>query len=338
MMVGSMRSVGIWGLGKGLPERVMTNQDWEELVDTSDEWIQARTGIKERRIVGADQVTSDLAFEAARAALEDAEVTPEELDLIIVATVTPDMLFPATACLLQDRLGAKKAGAFDLEAGCTGFVYGLVVGQQFIATGAAEKVLVIGAETLSKIMDWEDRATCVLFGDGAGAAVLGPCRTGTGILSSCLGSDGSGGDVLKMPAGGSLHPASAQTVANGMHFLQMNGREVFKFAVRAMKNSAEVACERAGLDLDAIDCYIPHQANSRIITASAGRLGIPIGKVFVNLSDYGNTSSASIPIAMVEAAESNAFGPNDHVLLVGFGAGLTWGALVVKWLDKDDRR
>ena len=334
---GVLRASGIWGVGSSVPERVLTNADLEQMVDTSDEWIQSRTGIQRRRIAADDQAASDLALEASRIALDRAGVSAEELDLVIVATVTPDMAFPATACIVADRLGNNSAAAFDLEAGCTGFVYALTVGSQMIATGAFNRVLVVGSEILSCITDWEDRASCVLFGDAAGAAVLGPALPGTGILSHVLGSDGSGGDVLYMPAGGSRLPATEETVASRQHFLKMKGGEVFKFAVRAMARSASEAAARAGLEPSDIDCYIPHQANNRIITASASRLGIPLEKVVMNIHEYGNTSSASIPLALAEAWENGRIEPGDHVLLVGFGAGLTWGATVMKWMSDEER-
>ncbi len=333
----SIRGAGIWGVGRAVPERILTNADLEEMVDTSDEWIVTRTGIKRRRIAAQDEATSDLAYKAALIAMERSEVEATDIDMVIVATVTPDMLFPATGCLLADRLGTNKAAAFDVEAGCTGFVYALVMAAQLVATGAYSRILVVGSEVLSRITDWEDRSSCVLFGDAAGAAIVGPCTPGTGILSQVLGSDGSGGDVLQMPAGGSRLPASEETVREDLHTIQMKGSEVFKFAVRAMADSATEAAARAGLCADDIDCYIPHQANIRIITSSAKRLGIPMEKVFVNLEEYGNTSSASIPLALAEAWEQGHIAAGDNVLLVGFGAGLTWGATAIRWLHESDR-
>ncbi len=333
----NIRGAGIWGVGHAVPDRVLTNADLEEMVDTSDEWIVTRTGIKRRRIVAEDEATSDLAYEAALSAMERSGVDATDIDMVIVATVTPDMPFPATACLLADRLGTQHAAAFDVEAGCTGFVYALVIAAQMVAARAYNRVLVVGSETLTRITNWEDRSSCVLFGDAAGAAIVGPCSPGTGILSQVLGSDGSGGDVLKMPAGGSRMVASEETVRENLHTISMKGSEVFKFAVRAMADSASEAAARAGLRVEDIDCYIPHQANIRIIASSAKRLGIPMDKVFVNLEEYGNTSSASIPLALAEAWEQGRIKPGDDVLLVGFGAGLTWGATAIRWLDESDR-
>lgn len=325
------KSVGIIGIGSYVPEKILTNKDLEKIVETSDEWIVDRTGIKERRIAEANIATSDLAASAAEKALIDAGVTADEIDLIIVATATPDMLFPSTACLVQDKIKASKAAAFDLSAGCSGFAYALVVGSQFIQTGLYKKVLIVGAETLSKIIDWTDRNTCVLFGDGAGAVVLGEVPAGYGILGSDLGSDGSGGELLKVPAGGSRQPATIESVNNRQHFLQMSGSDVFKFAVRVMGETAMKALDRAGLSNEDIDCLIPHQANNRIIQSAAKRLKVPMEKVVVNVDKYGNTSSASIPLAMDEALRNNTLKNGDIVVLVGFGAGLTWASCVMKW-------
>lgn len=324
-------AAGIAGLGVAIPERVVTNYDLQELVDTSDEWIRTRTGIRERRIAASKQATSDLAVEAARKALEDAGTTPEEVDLIIVATNTPDMLLPATSCLVQDRLGAKKAGAFDLLAGCTGFIYALSVGQQYIAAGAMETVLVIGAETLSRIINWQDRSTCVLFGDGAGAAVLKKVSPGRGIIATRLGADGSGGEHLYIPAGGSRLPASEHTVRQGLHYVHMNGREVFKFAVKVMGEGAMEVLNMAGIDPGHVDYFIPHQANIRIIEAAAKRAGIDMERVLVNVDRYGNTSTASIPLVLYEAVQEGKIRDGHNIVMVGFGAGLTWAALVMKW-------
>ncbi len=331
------RNAGIWGLGRFIPERVLTNRDLETMVDTTDEWIVTRTGISERRIADDDVATSDMTLAATRGALDQAGLTGADVDMIIVATVTPDMSFPATACLLQDALGAEGAAAFDLQVGCTGFVYGLAVAEQFVASGQADFVVVAAGDILSRITDWEDRATCVLFGDAAGAAVVGPCRPGTGILSTYLGSDGSGADHLKMPGGGSRHPSTAETVADRLHYLHMNGREVFKFAVRAMGRSAHEVVSRAGLSFSDIDCYIPHQANRRIIDASAARLGIPMEKVYINLDRFGNTSAATVPTALSEAWEQGVVSPGDHVLAVTFGAGLSWASAAIKMLKEKDR-
>ncbi|OPX81010.1 MAG: 3-oxoacyl-(acyl-carrier-protein) synthase 3 [Pelotomaculum sp. PtaB.Bin013] len=325
-------NAGILGIGTYVPERILTNTELEKMVDTSDEWIRSRSGICERRIAGPEQATSDLASNAARRALADAGTAPEEIDLVICATDTADMIFPATACLVQDRIGVKKkAGAFDLAAGCTGFIYALTVGSQFIVAGACRRVLVIGAETMSRVIDWEDRSTCVLFGDGAGAVVLGPVSAGEGILATKLYSDGSGGPHLLLPAGGSRRPASSDTLNSRLHYLQMNGREVFKFAVRVMGEAAEEVIAEAGLNKSDVDFFIPHQANVRIIEPAARRLGVPMEKVMVNVDRYGNTSTASIPLALEEAVRGGRINKGDHVVVVGFGAGLTWGAVVIKW-------
>ncbi len=328
-----VRNVGIIGTGSYVPEKILTNKDLENMMDTSDEWITTRTGIKERRIAREDESTSDMSYEAALKALEDAGVKPEELDLIIVASVTPDMAFPATACLIQDRLGAKKAGAFDLEAGCSGFVYGLSVGWQFVATGLYDKVLVVGAETLSRIINWDDRNTAVLFGDGAGAAVLAPVDE-PGILSCELGSRGDGGELLKMEAGGSRTPASLDTVKQKKHSIYMAGNEVYKFAVRIMGEASLRVIEKAGLSKEDIDYFIPHQANIRIIDSARKRLGLPKEKVFVNLDKYGNTSSASVAIALDEAVKENKISKGDNIVLVSFGAGLTWAAMALRWIKE----
>lgn len=331
-----IKDVGIIGLGTYLPEKIMTNKDLENIVDTSDEWIVSRTGIRERRIASTDMATSDLATRAAEKALIDAGITADEIDLIIVATATPDMSFPSTACLVQANLKASNAAAFDLAAGCSGFVYGIVTGSQFIKAGLYKKVLVIGAETLSKILDWTDRNTCVLFGDGAGAAVLAETESGYGIIGAQLGADGSGGDLLKLPAGGSRNPASAETVTQRMHFVHMNGNEVFKFAVKIMGEAAINALEQAGLSANDVDCLIPHQANNRIIQSAAKRLKLPMDKVIVNVDKYGNTSAASIPIALEEAVHGGKIKQGDIVVLVGFGAGLTWASAVIKWGKEAD--
>ncbi|MDD4601378.1 3-oxoacyl-[acyl-carrier-protein] synthase 3 [bioreactor metagenome] len=327
----SGKSVGILGIGSYVPEKVITNAELEKMVDTSDAWIVERTGIKERHVAGDGEATSDLATKAAERALLDAGVKAEELDLIIVATVTPDMVFPSVACLVQDNLKACKAAAFDLTAVCSGFIYGLVVGSSFIKSGTYKKVLVIGAETLSKITDWTDRNTAILFGDGAGAVVLGETLPGHGILGVHLGSDGSGGDLLKVAAGGSRQPTSEKTIADRAHFIQMDGKEVFKFAVKVMGEAASKALEAANISPKEIACLVPHQANLRIIQSAAKRLGLPMDKVVVNVDKYGNTSAASIPIALDEGVKSGRIKNGDVVVIVGFGGGLTWGAGVIKW-------
>ena len=325
----SVRNVGIIGIGSYTPPKVVTNSDLEKMVDTSDEWIVTRTGIKERRIAESDVATSDLSFEAAKMALASANLSPKDIDLIIVATVTPDMLFPATACILQDKLGAECPG-FDLSAGCSGLIYALSVGAQFVANGTYNNVLVVGAEVLSKITDWQDRSTCVLFGDGASAIVLGPVERG-GFRSFVLGADGSGGKLLELPAGGSRLPASYDTVSQRLHYIKMNGREVFKFAVKIMGEAALEAIEKAGLTPSDIDLFIPHQANIRIIESAAERLKLSMDRVFINLDRYGNTSSASVGIALHEALLSGRIREGNRVVMVGFGAGLTWGACVLEW-------
>jgi len=330
------RAVGIIGIGTYVPEKIMTNKDLESIVETSDEWITDRTGIRERRIAGQGEATSDLAIKAARKAIADAGITAEEIDLIIVATATPDMVFPSVACLVQADIKAARAGAFDLSAGCSGFVYGLVTGSQFIKTGLYKKVLVIGAETLSTILDWSDRNTCVLFGDGAGAVVLSETTAGYGILGANLGADGSGGDLLKLPAGGSRNPATADTISQKMHFVQMNGNEVFKFAVKIVGETAFKALEDAGLSAGDVDCLVPHQANIRIIQSAAKRLKLPLDKVVINIDKYGNTSAASIPIALDEAVHSGKIKKGDTIVLIGFGAGLTWASAVIKWCKGAD--
>ncbi|MDH7576813.1 MAG: beta-ketoacyl-ACP synthase III [Bacillota bacterium] len=325
------RGVLITGLSKHLPDRKLTNADLEKMVETTDEWIASRTGIKERRIAAPDEPSSSLALKAAQKALLQAKIEPEQIDLIIVATVTPDMFFPSTACLIQAGLGAKRAAAFDIEAACPGFIYACAVGSQFIATGMYDCVLVVGVDTLSKIINWKDRNTCVLFGDGAGAAILRPGPAQDGFLSFVLGADGSGENFLKIPAGGSRYPASADTIANQLHTIHMHGNEVFKFAVRAMPEAALESLDRAGLKADQVDLLIPHQANLRIIEAARKRIGLPPEKIFVNLEKYGNTSAASIPVALTEAVEEGRIKEGSIVVLTAFGAGFTWAACTLRW-------
>ena len=325
------RYAHIVGWGMSLPERVMTNDDWAQLVDTSDEWIRSRTGIAERRIASEGETTLTLSVEAARDALDVAKLSPAQLDLIIVATVTPEHLFPATACLVQDNLGAVNAGAFDLSAGCSGFVYALSLAADSIRAGTCRHVLVIGSETLSRIVDWSDRQTCVLFGDGAGAVVVSGSDMPGGILSSALGSDGSGGDYLIVPAGGSKLPASHQTVEEGLHYTRMNGREVFRFASRTMDRAARLVCNKASVPMDDVKLFVPHQANIRIIKSAARSLKLEDDRVITNLDRYGNTSAASIPIALCEAIADGRVHRGDYLVLVGFGAGLTWGAIALQW-------
>ena len=325
------RSVHIVGTGSYVPDRVLTNADLEKMVDTTDEWITTRSGIKERRIAPDYMCTSDMGAEAARRAMDQAGVREDEIELIICATITPDMPFPATACLIQQKLGAKRAAAFDMEAACSGFLYGLEIGQQFIMSGTYNTVLVIGAEKLSTIVDWEDRNTCVLFGDGAGAAVLHSRGEEHGILATCMGADGSQADILLMPAGGAKYPASKESVSAGMHHLKMAGKEVFKNAVTAMQLAAEEALRKCNLTIADIKCVIPHQANIRILEAMAYRLGAPMEKVYVNLHRYGNVSAASVAIALDEAAREGRFQRGDLILLVVFGSGLTWASCVIQW-------
>ncbi|MBB6677169.1 ketoacyl-ACP synthase III [Cohnella lubricantis] len=323
--------VGVLGTGKYSPERRLTNQELETMVETNDEWIVTRTGIRERRIAAADQATSDLAYEASVQALKAAGITADQLDLIVVCTITPDMFFPSTACLVQEKLGAKNAAAYDLSAACSGFIYGLANASGFIAMGTYKYVLVVGAETLSRITDYTDRNTCILFGDGAGAVVLGQVPEGRGFQSFKLGADGSGGDLINIPGGGSRLPSTAETVAEGKHYLYMNGRDVYKFAVRIMGGAAEEALEMAGLGKDDIDLLIPHQANIRIIQSAVERLNLPEEKCAINIDRYGNMSAASIPVALAEAVEEGRLKEGDRLVMVGFGGGLTWGASVLVW-------
>lgn len=300
-------------------------------MDTSDEWIVSRTGIKERHVAAEHEATSDLAYHAAVNALKSAGMHAEDLELIIVATITPDMFFPSTACLLQDRLGAKKAAAFDLSAACSGFVYGLATATNFVKTGMYNNALVIGVDCLSRITDYSDRNTCVLFGDGAGAAIVGEVPEGRGFQAFDLGAEGAGGAHLYIEAGGSRLPASAETVNTNKHYIYMNGREVFKFAVRVMGSATEAVLAKAGIDKKDIDLFIPHQANIRIIKSAMERLELPEEKVVINVDKYANTSAASVPLALVEAQESGRLKPGDKVLMVGFGGGLTWGSSVLIW-------
>jgi len=325
------RTCAISGVGAYVPSKVLTNAELERMVDTTDEWITSRTGIKERRIAAKDEFTSDLAAKAAQRAMKTAGVTGEQIDLIIVATITPDMVFPSTACLVQQKIGARRAAAFDLEAACSGFIYGLEIAQQFIMSRTYDTVLVIGAEKLSSIVDWQDRNTCVLFGDGAGAAVLQNGTTSHGLLTAVMGADGGKANLLHMPGGGSRCPATSESVAARLHYLRMEGKETFKHAVQAMMSAAQEALRRCEVDITQIKCIIPHQANRRIIDAVAERLGATPGQLFVNLDRYGNTSAASVAIALDEAVSTGRIRRGDLVLLVVFGAGLTWGAAVIEW-------
>ncbi|AMM92142.1 beta-ketoacyl-ACP synthase III [Peribacillus simplex] len=308
-------NAGILGLGRYLPDKIVTNADLEKMMDTSDEWIRTRTGIEERRIANDDIETSDMAYEAAKAALANAKISAEEIDLILVATVTPDQSFPSVACMIQEKLGAKSAAAMDVSAACAGFMYAMITAQQFIKTGAYKHVLIVGVEKLSKVTNWEDRNTAVLFGDGAGAAVLGPVSEGKGILAFELGADGTGGKHLLQDG----------------DFIHMNGREVFKFAVRQMGESSLSVLDKAGLTKEDVDLLVPHQANIRIMESSRERLGLPIEKMTKTVHKYGNTSSASIPMALVEEMEAGRIKDNDLIIMVGFGGGLTWGAIALRW-------
>lgn len=321
----------IAGTGSYLPERVLTNADLEKMVDTSDEWISTRTGIKERRIVNEDQAASDLAYEASKKAIQAAQVKPEELDMIIVATITPDMVFPATACVLQEMLGVKGIAAFDLEAACSGFLYGITIGSQFIATGMYNNILVVAAEVLSKIIDWKDRSTCILFADGAGAVILKPSSDNSRIISSYLGADGTGADLVGVPAGGSRLPASQETVRDGQHYMKMRGNGLFKKAVKVMVQAIDISLEKSGLTYDEIDFFIPHQANIRIINAVAKRIGMDKDKAYVNLDQCGNMSAASVAVALDQAVRAGKIKKGDKVLLTCFGGGLTWASLVIEW-------
>jgi 3-oxoacyl-[acyl-carrier-protein] synthase III len=322
--------VSITGIGAYAPQRVMTNEELAQIVDTSDEWIVERTGIRERRVASPDEALSDLALPAAKDALQQAGLQPSAVDLLIVATVTPDMLFPSTGAILADQLGAKDAAAYDLSAGCTGFVYALVQAHGMVVSGLAENALVVGGDVLSKIVDWEDRSTCVLFGDGAGAVVLERVSDG-GFLGFELGADGSGGPQLYMPAGGSRAPATAETVANRQHFAKMNGREVFKFATRVLVDSAEKVLDECGVPVEEIDVYVPHQANVRIIDHARKKLGIPEERTVVNVDRFGNTSSGSIPLALGDAESDGRLKEGEMVLMTGMGAGLTWGSALIEW-------
>ena len=314
-----------------VPDRVVTNGDLSEIMETSDEWIRTRTGIHARHVVREGEATAAMAIEAARASLRVADADPRDLDLVVVCTMTPDYPTPSTACVVQNALGAIHAGALDLNAGCSGFVYGLVLAHQAISSGEQETVLVIGADTMSSMVNQQDRSTAVLFGDGAGAVLLRASEGPAGVMATMLGSDGSGGNLLKVPAGGSALPASADTVADGLHYLVMDGRQVFRFASRILPRALEQVLDKAGIGIDDIDWIIPHQANQRIIESAAKRLKCDEGRFFCNLDKYGNTSAASVPIALCEAVEGGLIQPGQQLAMVGFGAGLTWAAALLKW-------
>ncbi|MFZ3136419.1 MAG: beta-ketoacyl-ACP synthase III [Thermodesulfovibrionales bacterium] len=317
--------------GSYLPEKVLSNSEMEKMVDTSDEWITERTGIKERRIADSTQAASDLAYEASKIALERAALGPEDIDLIIVATITGDMPFPSTACFLQDKLGATNAAGFDINAACSGFLYSLYIADSFIKSGRHRRILVAGTEVLSKITDWDDRTTCVIFGDGAGAVIVEPSDDGSGILSIHINSDGKMWDLIHVPGGGSRNPASQLSIEQRMHYIKMKGNETFKVAVRTLEDIALKTLQENNMDPSSLSLLIPHQANLRIIQATADRLKVPMDKVFINLDKYGNTSAASIPIALDEALQSGRIKEGDYILLEAFGGGLTWASALIKW-------
>jgi len=321
----------IRGTGSALPDKILTNTDLERIVDTSDEWIRSRTGIRERHVATESEPMSRFATLAAEEALRASGVPASDLDLLVCATVTPDVPIPATSCIIQDQLGARSAAAFDLSAGCSGFIYGLAVADRFLASGGAERVLLIGAEVLSKYVDWSDRTTCVLFGDGAGAVVLTAGDGPAGVLGTALHADGSMADYIYVPAGGTREPASERTVAERRHYIRMKGNETFKMAVRSMEETAREVLEREGLATTDIDLFIAHQANRRIIDAVGNRLGLREDQVYVNIDRVGNTSAASIPIALDEAARKGLLKSGDHLLCAAFGTGLTWGAALCRW-------
>ncbi len=327
----TQRRAHISGLGAYIPEKILTNFDLEKMVETSDDWIRSRTGIVTRHIAAKGQTASDLAVPASIEALKNAGITAQELDLIIVATITPDSFFPSTACGIQYKLGASKCGAFDMAAACAGFPYALSAANAFIVSGMYNHILVVGSEVLSGFIDWKDRGTCVLFGDGAGAAVVSPSTKGNGIIHSIMGADGSMGDLLKIPGGGSAFPPSEETLKNKLHYLQMQGSEVFKVAVRTMDTAVRDLVLQAGLKLSDIKILIPHQANMRILQAVAERLEMPLEQVFINVDKYGNMSSASTVVALCEAAKSGRIQSGDYVVLVAFGGGLTWASTLLKW-------
>jgi 3-oxoacyl-[acyl-carrier-protein] synthase III len=327
----SLRTVSIVGTGSYVPEKILTNEDLSRMVDTSDEWITTRTGIKERRIAAKDENTSDMAAKAALKAMEQAKVSASEIDLILVATATPDMLFPATACFVQKKIGAKNAACLDVSAACAGFIFGLEIGQQFITSHTHDTVLVIGAEKLTSITNWTDRNTCVLFGDGAGAAILQHRGSAHGVISTHIGSDGQFTDILFMPGGGSRCPITRDNVDLNLATIHMTGKEVYKQAVIAMLGAAKKVLKQAGLSIQDIACVIPHQANLRIIEGIADRLDIPLEKFYVNLDRYGNTSAAAVAIALDEANRSGRIKPGDYVLMVVFGGGLTWASTIIEW-------
>lgn len=326
-----MYQTKIIATGSYVPERVLSNFDLEKMVDTSDEWIRSRTGIAERRISSESEASSDLGAAAAQEALKRAGLKPEEIDLILVATITPDMFFPSTACFIQDKIGAEHAAAFDIAAACSGFIFGLSIADSYLRSGAFKHILLIGAETLTKVTDWKDRNTCVLFGDGAGAVVLRREEGEAGLLSTHLFSDGSLSALLNLPGGGSRNPTSERSLRQGLHFIKMNGNETFKVAVRSLEQACREALSHNGLDASQIDLFIPHQANYRIIQAVASRLDFPLERVYLTLERHGNTSAASIPLALDEAVMSGRVKAKDLLLLSSFGGGMTWASAVIRW-------
>ena len=328
------KGIGIIGTGSFLPKKVLTNFDLEKMVDTSDEWITTRTGIKERRIIEEDKNSSDMAIEASKLALKDADLEPADIDLVIVATMTSDMITPSTACIVQDKLGCKNAAAFDLSAACSGFVYGMSVAYGLIKSGVYKNILLVATEAMSRILDWKDRGTCILFGDGAGAAIISEVPEGRGIIAMELGSDGSGKDSLLIPSGGTASPMTHEKLDNKEQYLKMEGSEVFKFAVRKIDETCKNLLKKCELESNDIDLFIPHQANTRIIDSAVKKLKIPKEKTFVNLNKYGNMSAASIPVALDEALKEGKIKDGDNILLVGFGGGLTWGSSILKWYGK----
>jgi 3-oxoacyl-[acyl-carrier-protein] synthase III len=314
-----------------VPRKVVTNDDLAHILDTSDDWIRSRTGIVRRRIAEANESSAQMSIEAARAALQVADANPRDIGLIIVGTSTPDYIFPSTACQVQNALGAIHAGAFDLNAACSGFVYALATAHQAIVSGEHDLVLVIGVDTLSRRLNWQDRNTCVLFGDGAGAVLLRASQGPAGVLATVLGADGSGGDILMIPAGGCVAPLTAEVLEQNLHTVHMNGQEVYRFATRILASATEQVTKKAGLEMEQVDVIVPHQANLRIVETASKRLKVPMERFVTNLEEYGNTSAASIPIALCEAIEQGRITPGSNVVMVGFGAGLTWGAVAVKW-------
>ena len=325
-----LRNANITAVGKYLPKNILTNADLEKMVDTNDEWIQSRTGIQERRIVDKGEASVEMSVNAIQKILDSRNLDPTEIDAIIVGTVTPDMLFPSCAALIQHQIGATNAWGYDLSAACSGFIFALQSGSALIESGQCEKVIIVGVDTMSSILDYEDRNTCILFGDGAGAVLLEP-STEYGVIDAIMRVDGGGGDYLKMPAGGSLHRTSHETVDKKMHYIQQDGRTVYKFAVKGMADISYELATRNNLTNDDIDLFIPHQANKRIIDAAAKRLGLPDEKVLININKYANTTAGTIPIGIVEAVETNRLKKGDNLILASFGAGFTWGATYIKW-------